>query len=334
MPSVREKFKSYFGKDAERTVDPMECVSLGASIQGAVLAGTIEEDILLLDVTPLTLSIETLGGVSTALIERNTTIPVEKSKVFSTAADNQPGVEINVLQGERPMAQDNFSLGKFHLTGIPPAPRGVPQIEVKFSIDANGILKVMAKDLGTGKESSITITDSQGLSEDEVNRKIKEAEDYKEKDKERFEKVKIKNDSEQLITANKKMMEEHAQFIDDELRNKLISASDDLQRELDANNIQGMKVKKEALEKVMQELGTKIYAEQAKNQPQGQGGQGFPGGMGGFPGGMGGFPGGQGFPGDMGGQAPPSEDDSKRKKKEKKREAINVDWEDEDEDSK
>ena len=339
MPSVRQKFKSYFGKEPERTVDPMECVALGASIQGAVLAGTIEEDILLLDVTPLTLSIETLGGVATPLIERNTTIPVERAKVFSTASDNQPGVEINVLQGERPMAADNFSLGKFHLTGIPPAPRGVPQIEVKFSIDANGILKVTAKDLGTGKEASITITDSQGLSEEEVKRKIKEAEEYKEKDKERFEKVKIRNESEQLIIENKKMMEEYAKFIDDELKNKLISASDDLQRELDANNIQGMKVKKEALEKAMQELGSKIYAEQMKNQQGGAGAQGFPGGAGGFPGGMGGFPGGAdgfpggmgGFPGGMGGQPGTSEadDDRARKKKEKKREAINVDWEDE-----
>ena len=163
MPSVQERFKKYFGKEPEHSVDPMECVALGASIQGGVIAGDVE-DLLLLDETPLTLGVETLGGVRTPLIERNSTIPTEKAETFSTAADNQPAVTINVLQGERYMAKDNISLGMFHLTGIPPAPRGIPKIEVKFSIDADGIVHVTAKDLGTGKETGITVTGAQGLS--------------------------------------------------------------------------------------------------------------------------------------------------------------------------
>jgi len=187
MPCVQKIYEQFFGRKPEKSVDPMECVAQGAAIQGAVLSGEIK-DLLLLDVTPLTLSIETLGGVATPLIERNTTIPVERAKIFSTASDNQPGVEIHVLQGERPMAGDNISLGKFHLDGIPPAPRGMPQIEVKFSLDADGILHVTAKDLGTGRANSIKITGQSQLNESEIRRKVEEAQKFQEEDKKTREK--------------------------------------------------------------------------------------------------------------------------------------------------
>ncbi|MHA1647935.1 MAG: molecular chaperone DnaK, partial [Promethearchaeota archaeon] len=194
MPIVMNKYKEFFGKEPEKGIDPMEAVAKGAAIQAGVLSGEVE-DILLLDVTPLSLSIETLGGVATPLIERNTTIPVERSKVFSTATDNQPSVEINVLQGERPMAQDNISLGRFHLDGIPPAPRGTPQIEVKFTIDANGIVQVTAKDLGTNREQSITITGQSSLSEEEIQRKIHEAETHADEDEKIRKNIELRNEA-------------------------------------------------------------------------------------------------------------------------------------------
>ena len=206
MPSVQQRFKKFFGgKEPEHSVDPMECVAIGASIQGGIIAGDVE-DLLLLDVTPLTLGVETLGNVSTPLIERNSTIPTEKSQVFSTAADNQPAVTINVLQGERAMAKDNMSLGMFHLTGIPPARRGIPQIEVKFSIDADGIVHVTAKDLGTGKETGITVTGAQGLTPEEIKEKVQTAEQFEEEDKIVRELIEAKNNADSMIYQTRKLM--------------------------------------------------------------------------------------------------------------------------------
>ncbi|MBN2267774.1 MAG: molecular chaperone DnaK [Candidatus Babeliaceae bacterium] len=276
IPLVMKKVETIFKKKPKREVDPMECVAIGAAIQAGVLSGDIDKDIVLLDVTPLSLSIETLGGVSTVLIERNTTIPTKKSKIFSTAADSQTSVEINVLQGERPMAADNKTLGRFHLDGIPPAPRGIPQIEVTFDIDVDGILNVGAKDLGTGKEQSIRITGSTKLSDSEIDKMKEEAEFHKEEDEKRKEKVEIRNNADALVHTASKTKED----LKDKLSSDDVKSIDDgiaeLQKSLTGDDIGLIKEKTESLQQTLQTIATKIYqtaAQQASQQQQAAGSQ-------------------------------------------------------------
>ena len=263
IPKVQEIIEKELGKEPSKGVNPDEVVAMGAAIQGGVLTGDVD-DIVLLDVTPLSLGIETLGGVCTVLIPRNTTIPTSKSQVFSTAADNQPAVDIHILQGERSMAADNKTLGRFQLTNIPPAPRGIPQIEVSFDIDANGIVNVKAKDLGTNKEQSITITASTNLSDDEIEKMVKEAEANKEADENRKEEADLKNEAKQIIFATEKAIKDLGDKVDKKDKKKAEEEIEDLKKALEKDDIDDIKAKKDKLNETAMSLATKVYEEAAK----------------------------------------------------------------------
>ena len=264
IPMVYDLVKKELGKEPSCEVNPDEVVSLGAAIQGGVLTGDVN-DIVLLDVTPLSLGLETLGGVMTTLIPRNTTIPATKKEVFSTAADNQPAVDIHVLQGERPMAADNKTLGHFQLTGIPAAPRGVPQIEVTFDIDANGIVNVKAKDLGTNKEQSITISNSTNLSDEEIEKMRKEAEENKEKDAKRKEEAETKNEAEQLVFQTEKTMKDLGDKVDSKEKEEIENLIKDLKEKLTKDNIEDIKKAKDNLQEKAMAMATKLYEQNAKS---------------------------------------------------------------------
>lgn len=271
MPIIQKFVEDHVGKKVERGIDPMECVAIGAGVQAAVLTGEVK-DVLLLDVTPLSLGIETLGGVFTKLIERNTTIPVKKSQIFSTASDDQPAVTVHVLQGERPMVVDNVSLGRFDLVGIPPAPRGMPQIEVTFDIDANGILHVLAKDLGTGKEQSIKISAPNKLNKEEVEKFIKQAEQYAEADKKKKEEIEVKNETDTAVYSTEKALKEHGGKISQDERLKIEQAISDAKEALKGTDLEKIKKAKEDLLNASHKLAEEIYKDAAAKQKASEGG--------------------------------------------------------------
>ena len=272
IPAVQEAVKKFMGTEPFKGINPDECVAIGAAIQGGVLGGDVQ-GILLLDVTPPSLGIETYGGVCTKIIDRNTTIPTKKSQIFSTAADNQPSVEVNVLQGEREFAKDNKSLGTFHLDGIPAAPRGVPQIEVTFDIDANGIVHVSAKDLGTGKEQSITITASSNMSKDDIDKAVKEAEQYAAEDKKRKEEVETRNAADSMVYQTEKTVNEMGDKMTDSEKSAINAAKDALKEALKGNDIAQIKAKQEELEKAVGAMSQRVYSEAAQAQQGASGAQ-------------------------------------------------------------
>ncbi|MFG0213049.1 molecular chaperone DnaK [Brevibacillus porteri] len=274
IPAVQEAIKKFTGKEPHKGVNPDEVVALGAAVQAGVLTGDVK-DVVLLDVTPLSLGIETLGGVFTKLIDRNTTIPTSKSQVFSTAADNQTSVEIHVLQGERQMANDNKSLGRFNLSDIPPAPRGIPQIEVSFDIDANGIVNVRAKDLGTGKEQRITITSNSGLSDEDIDRMVKDAELNAEADKQRKEQVEVRNEADQLVFTTEKTLKEVEGKVDQAEIDRANAAKDKVKAALEGSNLEEIKTAKDELSEIIQQISVKLYEQAAQAQAaQGGGAEG------------------------------------------------------------
>ena len=281
IPAVQEAVKNFMKTEPSKGINPDECVAIGAAIQGGVLGGDVK-GLLLLDVTPLSLGIETMGGVCTRIIERNTTVPTKKSQIFSTAADNQPSVEVNVLQGEREFARDNKSLGTFHLDGIAPAPRGVPQIEVTFDIDANGIVNVSAKDLGTGKEQHITITSSTNMSKEDVEKAVKEAEQYAAEDKKKREEVDIRNGADQMVFQTEKAMGEFGDKVSESEKTEVNAKLEALKEALKGSDIEAIKAKQEDLQKAFYAISEKVYkAAGAQGAGPDMGGQPAGGGNGG-----------------------------------------------------